>query len=115
MSTEEMNDTQGRTTINPGVLVEIAKLTTLGVTGVTSMAQGPQPVNNLFSKSRSSGIKIEVENNTVYVDLYLVLSKDVDLFKTSKEVQEKVSRSIIEMVGMDVGRINVHIEDIAFQ
>ena len=115
MAMEEKNDTQGKTTIDPGVLVEIAKLAAQSVPGVAGLAPGPQPVNSVFSKRISNGIKMEVENNTVYIDLYLNLASETDLFKTSLEVQEKVSRSIVDMVGMDVGKINIHIEDITFK
>ena len=114
MNMKEKKETQGKTTIDPGVLVEIAKLATLSVPGVSDLAQGPQHTKSIFSKRISSGIKIDVENNTVYIDLYIDLASDADLIKTSKDVQEKVSRSIIEMVGMNVGKINVHIEDVTF-
>ena len=111
---EEYSDTQGRTTIDPGVLIKIAKLTALGVSGVCKMASGPRNVENIIRKNYSDGVHIEVENNTVYADLYLVLKNDVDLYKTSELIQEKVSRAITEMVGMDVGKINIHIEDIDY-
>jgi uncharacterized alkaline shock family protein YloU len=42
------------------------------------------------------------------------LKNDSDLFKTSEKVQNKVARAITEMVGMEIGRINVHIEDIDY-
>ncbi len=111
---KEYSGTQGRTTIDPGVLIKIAKLTALGVPGVSKMASGPHHVESLLRKNCSDGVHIDVENNTVYADLYLVLNNDVDLYETSKTIQEKVSRAITEMVGMDVGKINIHIEDINY-
>ena len=111
---KEYSSTQGRTTIDPGVLIKIAKLTALGVPGVNKMAYGPHHMESLIRKNYSDGVHIDVENNTVYADLYLVLNNDVDLYETSKTIQEKVSRAITEMVGMDVGKINIHIEDINY-
>jgi len=111
---EDYSETKGKTTIDPGVLVKIARLTALSVPGVSKMAPGLRTVDNLVKKNYSQGVRIDVENNTVYADLYLILSKDVDLFKTSQTVQKKVSRAITEMVGMDVGHINIHIEDIDY-
>ncbi len=111
---EEYSETQGRTTIDPGVLLEIAKLAALGVPGVCKMASGPHHVENLLRKNYSDGVHIDVENNTVYADLYLVLNKDVNLYKTSQIIQEKVSRAITEMIGMEVGKINIHIEDVNY-
>ena len=111
---EEYSETKGRTTIDPGVLIKIAKLTTLGVPGVSSMASGPRKVDSIFRKNYSEGIQVDVENNTVYADIYLVLDHNVDLHATSLDIQEKVSRAITEMVGMNVGKINIHIEDINY-
>jgi uncharacterized alkaline shock family protein YloU len=109
---EEYPETKGKTTIDPGVLIKIAKLTTMSVPGVSRMAPGLHTVDNLVKKNYSQGVRIEVENNTVYAELYVVLRNDTDLFKTGQTIQRKVSRAITEMVGMDVGQINVHIEDI---
>lgn len=111
---EEYPETKGKTTIDPGVLIKIAKLTTMSVPGVSRMAPGLHTVDNLVKKNYSQGVRIEVENNTVYAELYVVLRNDTDLFKTGQTIQRKVSRAITEMVGMDVGQINVHIEDIDY-
>jgi uncharacterized alkaline shock family protein YloU len=112
---ETYHEKLGKTTIDPSVLTSIAKLTSLSTPGVSKMATGPHSVDSLFNKNYSDGVKIAVENNTVYVDLYLILKCDTNLLKTSKTVQQKVSRAITEMVGMEIGRVNVHIEDIDYQ
>ena len=112
---ETYHEKLGKTTIDPSVLTNIAKLTSLSVPGVIKMSTGPHSVDSLIKKNYSDGVKIEVENNTVYIDLYLVLKADVELMKTSRSVQQKVSRAITEMVGMEIGHVNVHIEDIDYQ
>ncbi|MDP2965695.1 MAG: Asp23/Gls24 family envelope stress response protein [Pelolinea sp.] len=112
---ETYHEKLGKTTIDPGVLTNIAKLTSLSASGVSKMATGPHSVGSLFKKNYSDGVKIEVENNTVYIELYLVLKSNADLLKTSRTVQQKVSRAITEMVGMEIGHVNVHIEDIDYQ
>jgi uncharacterized alkaline shock family protein YloU len=106
---------KGKTTIDPEVLLTIAKLAALSVEGVSHMAAGPHNVDSLLRRNYANGVKIEVENNTVYVDLYLVMKRDVNLLETSKEVQQRVSRSISEMVGMEAGNINIHVEDIDYK
>jgi uncharacterized alkaline shock family protein YloU len=110
----EYSDSLGKTTIDPGVIIKIAKLTALGVDGVSAMATGPHNLDNILKKNYKDGIQIEVENNTVYADLYVILDNTTDLFKTSQTIQENVSRAITEMVGMSVGTINIHIEDIQY-
>lgn len=111
---EEYPQTKGKITIDPGVLINIAKLAALSVEGVSRMSTGARSLESIFKSNHNGGVKVEVEANTVYVDLYLILNSDSDLYKTSEKVQNKVSRAITEMVGMEIGRVNVHIEDIDF-
>ena len=106
--------TPGKTTIAPDVLLSIAKLAALGVSGVKKLSDQPADVGSIFKSKRGEGVKIEVENNTVYADLFLVLDGDVKVRDACRSVQEHVSRAISEMVGMEVGRINIHVEDIVY-
>ncbi len=106
----------GKTTIAPGVLSTIIRLTALQVEGVSRLAQSPSSVNSLFSRNRDDGVEITIEDDgSVYADLYLVLKDKTNIRETSINVQEEVSEAISKMVGMDVGTINVHIEDIDYQ
>lgn len=104
----------GKTTIAPEVLVTIARLTALSVPGVSRLATIPSEVERFFNRGMSEGIKIAVENDTVYADIYVILERDVNVREVSRNIQTQVSRAISEMVGMDVGKVNVHIEDINF-
>ena len=72
-------------------------------------------VNRLFRKGANEGVRIEVEEDTVFADIYLVLKEDVNIREVSRNVQQKVVRAIQEMVGMDVGHIDIHIEDIDYE
>jgi uncharacterized alkaline shock family protein YloU len=47
--------------------------------------------------------------------LHLVLQQDVNIREVSRNVQQNVARAIQEMVGMDVGYVNIHIEDIDYE
>jgi uncharacterized alkaline shock family protein YloU len=105
----------GQTTIAPDVLVTIAKLTTLSVEGVARMATvSPTGVNKWFKRGLSDGVDISVENNIVSADLHVILHRNVNVRDVSHTIQSQVSRAISEMVGMEVGLINIHIEDIDY-
>jgi uncharacterized alkaline shock family protein YloU len=106
---------QGKTTVAPDVLVTIARLSALSVQGVSRMAQVSGGVNRLFKRGVHDGVRIEVEDNVVTADLYLVLKRDVNIREVSREVQGQVARSIQEMIGMDIGSIDIHIEDIDYE
>lgn len=66
----------------------------------------------IAKKGITEGIDIMVENNVVFVDIYVILNHDVVVRDVAKNIQTQVSRSISEMVGLEIGHINVHVEDI---
>lgn len=105
----------GKTTIAPGVIITIARLTALNVPGVIEMAPIPSAVNRLLRRTSSEGVSIKVDSGSVAVDLYLILDHGTYVRDVSRKVQSKVARAIEDMVGMQVERIDVHIEDIDFE
>ena len=104
-----------KTTVAPDVLVTIARMSALSVPGVSSMAQVTGGVNRLFRRGTHDGVRIEVEDNVIVASLYLILKKNVNIREVSRNVQQNVTRAIQEMVGMDVGHVNIHIENIDYQ
>ena len=79
------------------------------------MSPVPGGVNRLFNRGISEGVRIDIrEDDTVFADLFVILQNDVNIRDVSREIQHKVARAISEMVGMQVGRVNVHIEDIDY-
>jgi uncharacterized alkaline shock family protein YloU len=110
-----MTQNQGKTTIAPDVLITIARLSALSVPGVSHMAQVTGGVNRLFKRGVHDGVRIEVEDNVIVANLYLVLHKDVNIREVSRNVQSQVARALHEMVGMDVGEVEIHIEDIDYE
>jgi uncharacterized alkaline shock family protein YloU len=104
----------GKTTIAPDVLVSIARLTALSVPGVSRLANVSGGVNGLFKRHPNEGVQITVENNTVYADIFVVLKRDVNVREVGRSIQHQITRSISEMVGMEVGKVNIHIEDIDY-
>lgn len=106
-----------KTTIAPDVLVTIARLSALSVPGVSRMANVTGGVNRLFRRGARlrDGVRIEVEDNVVAVNLHLVLKKDVNIREVSRNVQEQVARALQDMVGMEIGSVEVHVENIDYE
>jgi uncharacterized alkaline shock family protein YloU len=106
----------GKTTIAIDVLTTIARLAALNVPGVSHMsAPSGKAVKGIFRRGQGEdGAVIEVKDDMVYADLYLVLLSEVNIRDVGRRVQFEVARAITEMVGMQVGRINVHVEDIDY-
>ncbi len=107
--------TTGKTTVAPDVLITIARSSALSVPGVSRMAQVTGGVNRLFKRGVHDGVRIEVEDNVVTADLYLILNKDVNIREVSRNVQQQVARALHEMIGMEIGGVVIHIEDIDYE
>jgi uncharacterized alkaline shock family protein YloU len=108
-------NTPGKTTVAPDVLVTIARLSALSVPGVSRMANVTGGVNRLFKRGVHDGVRLEVKDNTVFANLYLILKNDVNIREVSRNVQSQVARALQEMVGMEIGEIEIHIEDIDYE
>ena len=108
----EKNNSLGKTTVAPEVLVKIATLTTLNITGVKRLASNPSSVDRFLSRNVDEGVRIVVENDTVDVDLFVVLDRDAIIRDVCRTIQKNVSRAVSEMVGMEIGHVNIHVEDI---
>jgi uncharacterized alkaline shock family protein YloU len=105
----------GKTTVATNVLLSIARLTTLQVEGVSRMHQFPGGVNRIFHKGDyGNGVHIKIEDDRVFADIHVVLKNGVNIREVSRTIQHEVKRALSEMVGMEVGRINVHIENIDY-
>lgn len=105
----------GTTTIAPGVLVTIARLSALSVKGVAGMANVPSGMNRFLRRGFGEGVEIRVDDGSVSVDLHIILERDTYVRDVSKKIQVEVARAIEDMVGMNVERIDVHIEDIEYK
>jgi uncharacterized alkaline shock family protein YloU len=105
----------GKTTIATHVLLTIARLTALEIDGVSSMCQTSGGVNRFFHKGdQADGVQVKIEDDRIYADIHVVLKHSVNIREVSRNIQQEVQRAFSEMVGMDVGKINVHIDDIYY-
>ena len=103
-----------KTTIAPDVLTTIARLTALNVDGVSRMCLEPAGLSRIFHRGMNEGVRVEIESDIVYADLYVILKSGNNIREVSRNIQQQVARAISEMVGLQVGRLNVHIEDIDY-
>jgi len=59
------------------------------------------------------GVALTIKDNTVSADLYIVVNAGIDIVEVGSAVQEEVASALAEMVGMQVGEVNVYIQDVA--
>jgi uncharacterized alkaline shock family protein YloU len=105
----------GKTTLAPEVLLTITRMAALGVQGVSRLAQVPGGFDRIFKHGTDSGVQMTIEDDVVYIELHIILKKDINVREVSRNIQTQVARAISEMVGMEVGHVNVHVEDIDYK
>jgi uncharacterized alkaline shock family protein YloU len=109
-----VDDSLGKVTIAPNVLVTIAQRTATAVPGVDRLAENVPGVKRFLGiRSVGQGIEVRVVDGRVLVDVYLVARRSVDLLQVGRQIQHDLTRAIRDIVGREVGEVNVHIEDVA--
>ena len=115
----ELDKRLGTVRIAPGVLAAIINAATLEVSGVLHMGEIPTTSSNpmrgrifLGRQDEHRGVKIEMREDKVHADLYVVVSKDQNMREVGHQVQDAVSKAIRHMVGMPVEQINVFIQNV---
>ena len=101
----------GEVQIADEVVAIIAGLSATEVEGVDSMAGNitNELVGKLGMKNLSKGVKVDVTEEHVSVDLSLNIRYGYSIPSVSEQVQEKVSTAIENMTGLTVLDVNVKI------
>ena len=107
-----MQDNLGTVRVAPSVLATIASLTALAVPGVIRMSE--QGVGRFMHRGErpAAGVKLQVLDSEVYVDLYIVVERGVSMYDLAVRVQHEVKEAITQMVGIPVREVNVFIQDV---
>ena len=110
-------DKIGEVQIADEVVAIIAGLAATEVEGVASMAGNitNELVGKLGMKNLSKGVKVDVLENVVCVNLNLNLEYGYSIPETCKKVQEKVKTAIENMTGLEVSDVNISIAGVALE
>jgi uncharacterized alkaline shock family protein YloU len=104
----------GQVKISDDVIIIIAGIATSGVKGVSTTRTGvAEGISNLFSKNNySKGIKVEINENTVVLDIFINVEYGYKISEVAREVQSAVKKEIETMTDMHVAAVNVHVLNI---
>ena len=110
----ERNNSFGDVVIADEVLAIIAGIAATVVEGVHSMDGGwsGQFISKLGIKDLARGVKVQVREGEVKVDLSLNMEYGYAIPKVSDLVQDKVSASINNMTGLTVSEVNIRISGV---
>lgn len=107
----------GTTTIEDGVIAKIAGIATREVSGVYALGGGAARMvgairDALNTTDLTQGIRVEVGETQIAVDVTIVAEYPVSLQKVADDVRASVHTALVELVGKDVVEINVTINDV---
>lgn len=113
----EKNAGIGEVQIANEVVSSIAGISASEVEGVDSMAGGftNELAGKFGVKNLSKGVKVEMANESVTVDLALYMKYGYNIPKTCTQVQEKVAQAINSMTGLTVKNVNVRIAGVSLE
>lgn len=108
------DDNLGEVKIADEVVAIIAGLAATEVEGVSSMAGNitNELVSKLGMKNLSKGIRVEVADGVVSVDVALNIAYGYAIPDVSMKVQDKVKTAVETMTGLEVSIVNVRIASV---
>jgi uncharacterized alkaline shock family protein YloU len=103
-------ETEDSIRINDDVLSTIAGTELTKIKGISAAGGGISDF--LGRKSPSKGIKIEVVDDKVTVDVGITVDYGISIPDVAHEIQTRIRKAITEMTGKFVGAVNVTIQGI---
>ncbi|NLL76781.1 MAG: Asp23/Gls24 family envelope stress response protein [Clostridiales bacterium] len=111
------DESTGAVKIADDVVATIAGIAATEVEGVATTVGNA--TNELMSKvgvkNLKKGVKVDVIDKVVEVDLALVMEYGYNIPVTSRKVQEKVKNAIENMTGLEVSDVNIRIAGVNMQ
>lgn len=113
MSVEEVEG-MGGVKISDDVIATIASLAASEIEGVSKMT-GSMAANLteiLGKKKFSKGVKVQLEEDTVEIDVFLSIVYGSIIQEVAEKVQENVKKAIESMTEFKVMTVNVHVQGV---
>lgn len=116
-SVQLSNEVLGEVRIADSVVANIALLAAKETEGVfdTVGNAANEIMTKVGVKSASKGVRVEIIDSVVSIDLALIMQYGYNIPNTCKKVQDKVKISIENMTGLEVSDVRIRIAGINIQ
>jgi uncharacterized alkaline shock family protein YloU len=110
----EQKGESGNIKISDDAIASIAAIASREVDGVAALDGGSSAAfaEALGIKDSTKGIKVDLLNETVSLDINIIVNFGREVSDVAVEVQDKVRESIESMTGLNVNKINVNINGV---
>ena len=99
--------------VSEEVVSTIVEKTVMSVPGVFDISGGIiDGITNMLGSRRTRGIKVEIAEKSIALDIYLIVEYGVKIPDIAWDIQDKVKKTLEDIVGMTVTAVNVHIQGI---
>lgn len=97
--------------ISEEVIATIAGIAASGNENVASMGGGfvEGIVGMLGKKAPSKGIKVEMKDNQVNIDLAVVMQYGCKIHEVARDMQDRVRKAVEDMTALEVMSVNVNV------
>jgi uncharacterized alkaline shock family protein YloU len=116
LNKEEIESEEGTIKIADEVVSIITGLAATEIEGVAGMSGGLAGgiAEMLGRKNLSKGVKVEVNENSASVDVYVIIEYGKTIPDVAWQIQDNVKQAIEGMTGLDVKAVNVHVQGVNF-
>lgn len=111
------NNSLGKVEIAPEVIEVIAGIAASEVEGIAQMrgnfAAGV--VEKLGKKNHGKGVKVELSEESVIIDIYCMIKFGLSIPKVAQEVQDNIRQALLNMTALEADEVNIHVVGVAFE
>lgn len=104
--------------IAPDVVASIANVSAKEIKGFVGMCTGfAGGIAEILGakKSLTKGIKVEIDGNSVVIDMSIIVEFGVKIPDLAALIQENVKNNVETMTGLEVLKVNISVDGISFK
>ncbi|MBM7615839.1 Asp23/Gls24 family envelope stress response protein [Alkaliphilus hydrothermalis] len=105
----------GTITIDDHVLASIAGVSAMecyGLVGMAAKSTASGIVELLKREHSSKGVKVQTENDTITIDLFVIVEFGTRISVVANNIIDKVKYNIENLTGMKVKKVNITVQGV---
>ncbi|WP_026906075.1 Asp23/Gls24 family envelope stress response protein [Paucisalibacillus globulus] len=112
----ELNTKDGHITITTEVIATIAggaAVECYGIVGMASKSQIRDGIAEILRKENySRGIVVRQEDNSLHIDMYIIVSYGTKISEVANNVQSQVKYTLSKTLGLEIDSVNIYIQGV---
>lgn len=106
----------GEIKIADDVVAITSSIATSEIEGIAGMSGGiAEGFNQILGKNNlTKGVKVNINENEVEIDLYVIVEYGIKIPDVAWKVQENVKQNVESTTGLKVMSVNIHVQGVNF-